>query len=232
MTAQRSGGEGPGFDSKVRARRPEPTDELIDRLTSRARTSPGAFMRSLRLAGTATFLAILTGALAASGALGYAGSVIQESVSQVERTVSSGPETVVDSPADSQYRPGKGCGDKNHLHDRRFECKVTINDVTVKEGNSGTTAAVFTVSLDGLAQDTVTVDFTTADGSATASRDYGSASGSLTFNVGESVKSVTVLAIADATKESSETFSVRLNNPSPNAFIGDDQGLGTIKNDD
>ena len=101
MTAQRSGGEVPGFDSKVRARRPQPTDELIDRLTSRARTSPGAFMRSLRLAGTATFLAILTGALAASGALGYAGSVIQESVSQVERTVSSGPETVVDSPADS-----------------------------------------------------------------------------------------------------------------------------------
>ena len=25
--------------------------------------------------------------------------------------------------ADSQYRPGKGCGDKNHVHEREDECK-------------------------------------------------------------------------------------------------------------
>src|SRR2546423_15708346 len=63
-------------------------------------------------------------------------------------------------------KPGKGCGDKNHLHDRRFECKITISDVSKKEGNSGLTAFVFTVSAPGSPMRTTSVDWATAGGTA------------------------------------------------------------------
>src|SRR6266516_1574562 len=42
-------------------------------------------------------------------------------------------------------RPGKGCGDKNHVHERYFECKVSIADFAAKEGNNGSKSFSFTV---------------------------------------------------------------------------------------
>lgn len=233
MTAQRSRGEDSAeFESRVRARRPEASDELINRLTIRPRGSRRILIRSLRLAGAVVFVATLAGALAAVGALGYASSIIRQDLIQLKDTVSPGAQTVLNSPADEQYRPGKGCGDKNHIHDRRFECKIAINDVSLKEGNSGTSSEVFTVSLDGSAIDPITLDFATADGTATAPSDYGPTAGTLTFNAGESIKTVTILLVGDAIAEPNETYSVLLSNASPNAVMGDSQGIGTIKNDD
>jgi hypothetical protein len=49
---------------------------------------------------------------------------------------------------------------------------LSINDVSLAEGNSGTTGAVFTVSLSATSPQTVTVNFTTANGTATAGSDY------------------------------------------------------------
>jgi ribosomal protein L35AE/L33A len=108
---------------------------------------------------------------------------------------------------------------------------LSINDVGVTEGNSGTVSANFTVSLSAASGQTVTVQYATADGTATAGSDYQSASGTLTFNAGETSKPIMVLVNGDTTFESNETFLVNLTVPT-NAAIGDGQGVGTIANDD
>jgi len=108
---------------------------------------------------------------------------------------------------------------------------LSINDTTVTEGNLGTVNATFTVSLSGTSGTAVTVDFATADGSATAPPDYAAASGTLTFAPGETSKTVTVAVNGDTVCEVDETFFVNLSNVT-GATIVDGQGQGTIVNDD
>lgn len=108
---------------------------------------------------------------------------------------------------------------------------LSINDVTVTEGNAGTTSAVFTVTLSAASGRTVAVNYATADGTATAPVDYVSTSGTLTFPPGVTTRTVTVLVNGDTTPEANETFSVNLSGAS-NATIADAQGIGTIVNDD
>src|SRR5205807_1129273 len=62
---------------------------------------------------------------------------------------------------------------------------VTINDVSVTEGNTGTVSATFTVSLSAVCREPVTVNFGTADGTATAGSDYQAKAGTLTFAPGQ-----------------------------------------------
>lgn len=109
---------------------------------------------------------------------------------------------------------------------------LTINDVSVLEGNSGTALATFTVTLNGGGTETITVDFATADGTATAGSDYQAASGTLIFNPGETSKSIAVLIYGDTTIEPDETFIVNLSNPTGAIIDGYGQGVGTIANDD
>jgi probable HAF family extracellular repeat protein len=109
---------------------------------------------------------------------------------------------------------------------------ISIEDAqAVTEGNTGTTQVTFTVTLSEVSDQTVTVDFTTAAGSATAGSDYLSASGTLTFASGELSKTVTVLVNGDRFPEPNETFAVNLSNPT-NATIADSQGQGTITDDE
>jgi hypothetical protein len=108
---------------------------------------------------------------------------------------------------------------------------LSIGDATVSEGDSGTTDATFQVSLSSTTTSTVTVDYTTTDGTATAPDDYASTSGTLTFAPGETTKTITVPVVGDTVYEPDETFSVDLSNPS-NATIADGHGVGTILNDD
>ena len=109
---------------------------------------------------------------------------------------------------------------------------ISINDASVTEGNSGTTNAVFTVTLSAASNLTVNVDFATANGTATtAGSDYQSNNGTLTFAPGETQKSITVLVNGDTGNEPNETFFVNLSN-AQNATVSDNQGLGTILNDD
>jgi len=109
---------------------------------------------------------------------------------------------------------------------------ISISDVSVIEGNSGTVVANFTVSLSPGFIDTVTVQYSTEDGTATtASNDYVQTSGTLTFAPGETSKTVTVDVNGDTATEPNETFFVNLTNAT-NAPIVDDQGVGTIISDD
>ena len=103
--------------------------------------------------------------------------------------------------------------------------------MAVTEGNSGTVNATFTVSLTAASAPTVTVDFATADGNATAPADYQANNGTLTFNPGETTKTVTVLVNGDTLDEANETFFVNLSN-AVNGVIIDNQGRGTINDND
>jgi hypothetical protein len=108
--------------------------------------------------------------------------------------------------------------------------ELSIQDVTVTEGDSGTTPAQFQVTLTPAASETVTVDWTTADGTADSS-DYVPDSGSLTFTAGQTSKIVTVQVLGDVEEEADEVFYVDLENPT-NADISDGRGQCTIADDD
>nr|WP_099206288.1 putative Ig domain-containing protein [Xanthomonas citri] len=108
---------------------------------------------------------------------------------------------------------------------------LSIDDVSVNEGNSGTTTATFTVSLSAASGQTVTVNYATADGTATAGSDYVARSGTLTFAPGVTAQGVAVTVNGDTAVEPNETFSVGLSGAS-NATIARATGTGTILNDD
>jgi hypothetical protein len=109
---------------------------------------------------------------------------------------------------------------------------LSINDVTVTEGNAGSVNANFTVTLSPAATGSVTVDYATANNTATAGSDYTATSGTLTFAAGETTKTVTVQVTGDTVAEANETYNVNLSNATGGALIGDAQGVGTITNDD
>ena len=89
---------------------------------------------------------------------------------------------------------------------------ASVGSASVAEGNSGTTALTFTVTLDRPAPWMVTVDFDTADGTAGGS-DYEAASGTVDFAPGETSKTVTVNVTGDTVAEFDETFTLALSNP-------------------
>lgn len=108
---------------------------------------------------------------------------------------------------------------------------ISIGDATVTEGDSGTTNATFTVTLSAASPQAITVAFATADDSATQPGDYSSQTGTITFAAGETSKTITVPVNGDTTNEQNEQFFVNLSSPT-NATLGDDQGVGTITDDD
>ena len=108
---------------------------------------------------------------------------------------------------------------------------IAISDATVTEGDAGTVDATFTVSLSNQASSNVTVDYATADDTASAGLDYTAIpTTTLTFTPGETLKSVTVAVLGEMVDEANETFFVNLSNGSHT--IADGQGLGTITDDD
>jgi chitinase len=108
---------------------------------------------------------------------------------------------------------------------------LSIADVSLKEGNSGTRLMTFTVTLSAAAAGPVTVAYSTADGTATSGSDYVAASGSLTFAAGETSKTIQVKVKGDKAAEGNETFTVRLANAA-GATIADGSATGTVTNDD
>ncbi|MFC3455622.1 Calx-beta domain-containing protein [Amycolatopsis speibonae] len=110
---------------------------------------------------------------------------------------------------------------------------LSINDVSVDEGSGGAQVpATFTVSLlGGASANPVTVQYSTANGTATAPADYATTSGMVTFAPGQTAKPVTVLVNPDTVDEPNETFTVNLSAPS-GAGLVDPTGVGTIVDDD
>ncbi len=108
---------------------------------------------------------------------------------------------------------------------------VTINDVTVTEGDAGTSLMTFTVTRTG-GTGAFSVDYDTSDGSATAGEDYVATSGTLTFAAGDNSETISVTINGDTDSELSETLNVTLSDPTNFALITDPVGVGTILGDD
>ncbi len=106
---------------------------------------------------------------------------------------------------------------------------LSIADAQVDEAAGATLE--FTVSLSRAASETVTVDWATADGTATAGSDYTADSGTLTFAPDETSKTVAVAVLDDSHDEGNETLTVTLSNPS-GAYLADSEATGTIENTD
>jgi len=110
---------------------------------------------------------------------------------------------------------------------------VSVNDVTVKEGNAGSQPAAFVVSLSAPSAQVVSVDYATAAGTASAPDDFTPANGTVTFNPGDTAKEVSPApsVAGDTVDEPDETFSLTLSNP-VNATVAKAIGLATIVDDD
>jgi hypothetical protein len=108
---------------------------------------------------------------------------------------------------------------------------LSINNVTVTEGNSAATQAIFTVKLSAVTGQVVTVRYATANGTATAPNDYAAVNGLLTFNPGETTKTISVQVKGDLLKEPNETFKLNLSAPTK-ATLADGLGIGTVINND
>src|SRR5205085_7794728 len=106
-----------------------------------------------------------------------------------------------------------------------------INNATVTEGNSGTTDAVFTVTLSAPSSKIITVNYLAEDDVALGGSDFIATNGTVTFAAGVTSQTITVKVIGDTVNEANETFFVSLNNAS-NAVIGNGAAVGTINNDD
>lgn len=108
---------------------------------------------------------------------------------------------------------------------------VRITDAAMFEGDKGTTLFAFIVSLSFGASREVTVTYATADGEAVSPSDYTAVTGTLHFSPDETLKAVVVAVKGDRREEPDETFVVDLYEAT-NAEFADDQGVGTIRNDD
>ena len=109
---------------------------------------------------------------------------------------------------------------------------IRISDVTQREGRNGNTLFTFTVTLSAPSETTVTVNYSTANGTAVAGSDYEAASGTLTFAPGETTKTITINVKGDRKKEANESFYLDLFGNSSNSLLIDARGVGTIVNDD
>ena len=109
---------------------------------------------------------------------------------------------------------------------------VSINDVAVTEGDSGTKLLTFTVTRTG-GTAAFGVSYGTAGNTASgAAGDYVPVGGDLAFATGVNTMTASVTILGDTTVEPTETFFMNLSNATNGATISDDQGLGTITNDD
>ncbi|MBE9098896.1 Calx-beta domain-containing protein [Vacuolonema iberomarrocanum] len=132
------------------------------------------------------------------------------------------------SAADANGNDGAGT---SYVVFGRSAPRISINDVQVNEIGTVPNIATFTVSLSEASMQTITVDFRTADVTATAGRDYTATSGTLTIAPGETTANIPVAILDDAIPEGDKTFAVTLSNPT-NAQLLDGEGIGTIQDDE
>jgi len=114
---------------------------------------------------------------------------------------------------------------------------ISVQDLTVTEGDTGTTDFTFIVEMSEIVDAPVSVDFTTSDGTATSGIDFLAASNTITFQPGDTQQTVTVTVNTDSTVELDEAFYFTLNPTSLSAsgrdvVISDPAAVGTITNDD
>ena len=108
---------------------------------------------------------------------------------------------------------------------------LAVADASVLEGNRGTSNVAVAVTLSSGSSQAITVSYRTVDGTALAKSDYNATSGTLTFQPGETSRTISVSIKGDRKREANETFSVQLSN-AVGATIDDWVATGTILNDD
>jgi hypothetical protein len=114
------------------------------------------------------------------------------------------------------------------------EPHISVSDVTKAEGRLGqTTLFTFTVSLSSAYDQAVTLSFQTVNGTAKSiDKDYVARAGSLTFNPGETTKTISIAVNGDSKREATEYFYLDLFGNSGNSLFAKNRGVGKILNDD
>lgn len=176
---------------------------------------------------------------AANGTLTFtAGGALTQTVSvtingdtttEADETLQLNLANLVNTAGTATITDAQGVG--TITNDDATPISVSINDVTITEGNSGTSVANFTITRTG-GTGAFAVDFATANGTATAGSDYLGGAGTLNFASGENSVTVNVTINGDTTGEVNETFFINLTNATNGAILADAQGQGTITNDD
>ncbi|WP_217427456.1 Calx-beta domain-containing protein, partial [Sphaerotilus uruguayifluvii] len=149
--------------------------------------------------------------------------VIQDTLREGNETLTL---TVTAQPGgDIGISPATGTG--TIVDDEPLPQIQPVPDQTVNEG-AGT--VTFTITLSSPSQQTVSVDYRTVSGTATAGEDFTAVAGTLTFAPGETTKTITVPIVDDRTFEGAETFTLELSNP-VNTTIADPTALVTIRDE-
>ncbi len=146
-------------------------------------------------------------------------NTVQESTETMTLTLSSptGPAAISDGSATGT------------INDDDFPAaQLSIGNASVTEG--GTLS--FTVTRSVTTNTAVSASYATSNGTATAGSDYTAKSGTVSFNAGQTSKTITVSTTDDSMVENNETLFVTLSNPSSGAVIDDGSGRGTINDND
>ena len=138
------------------------------------------------------------------------------------------------SIADSETLEATPCADGEDS--AQPDSQAGAGSVSLAVQDAGATEGVdevisFAVTLSAAAGEPVTVDWATADGTATAGQDYVASTGTLTFTTGQMEHTIAVTVIDDAHDEGSEAFALRLSNAA-GAELADAEATGTIVNGD
>ena len=137
------------------------------------------------------------------------------------RQLTNSPSATVPGPTDESSSDST----TDSTEETTTNSQLSVADATASEEDDSTID--FVVTLNPAGEANITVDYATANGTASAGSDYTATSGTLTFTAGETSKTVTVAIIDDSTEESDETLTLTLSNPS-GAEISDGQATGTI----
>jgi uncharacterized protein len=184
-------------------------------------TSDNADFTSTPQTGTVNFA---DGQTSATVTIAVAGDVIVETNETffVNLTAPTGGATISDA---------QGVGTINN-DDTPPVGTLSINDVTVAEGNAGTTNLVFTVTRSAGSFGPAAATWTVANGTTNAADFSGALTGTVSFADGQTTATVTVAVSGDTAFEANETFTVSLTAPTGGVTISDASGIGTITNDD
>ncbi|HYI49312.1 MAG TPA: Calx-beta domain-containing protein [Allosphingosinicella sp.] len=152
-------------------------------------------------------------------------TLIRENISEFDETLFLNLYPMVFPGEPGSVADGQGVG--TIVNDDGAPIQVSIDDVSIVEGNSGTSLLTFTVTRTG-GTGAFDVNFNTQNGSAVEPGDYLANSGTLSFGIGQNSRTISITINGDTIPESHETFQVLLSGATNNAVIVDGTGVGTL----
>ena len=223
-------GSGDAFTAYVGTSPTSPTDFLFQIDFADGNTSYAADATSSNTSAVAPGLTYGTTALAFAADNGVYTGPITGTVEEILANIADAANWTTNDTTATPYEGGDFT-----VTEAGGATRITIGDVSIAEGDAGTSVLTFTVTRSD-ADGAFTVDYLTGDGSATAGSDYVAAAGTLSFAAGGALtQTISVTINGDVTIEGNETFTVDLGNlqvSAGSAEITDAQATGTIVNDD